>query len=301
MASRYPQYIPFYYIVFLIFRKVIRQGLLRHLEAIAKKNPMNLEFCDGPGQWTEKNQLKNTAAINKPAFWINEDLKKPHIAELVNRINTLKALLDSRQLRYCSPAGTFNPNTYLERTEKVKMWENVWLIHHAGVRPGYVVLDLGGASTLFSFYLASIGCSVRVIDNDWGNCGIIYNTNYVGKKMNWDIKAYDLDLDRTLPFKNASFDRVFCVCVLEHLPCEARRFVMKEANRVLKVGGIIGITIDYDSGRDGLLSDKGLRFAYREKIERDIIRPSDLTLFGTCDWTDTDPQSKFLGALFLKK
>ena len=300
--ERYPAYLPFYYLAFLMFRKFIRQSQLRYLEKKAKNSPINPEFCDSKGEWAEESKLKNSAsAINKPAFWIDEDFNVPAIQELIKKFDALKKLFDSKHLRFCSPAGTFIPATYLDRTDKVKTWENVWVVHNSGVQPKEAVLDLGGASTIFSFYLAAIGCSVKVIDNDWGNCGIIYNTNYVGKKMNWDIKAYDRDLSEKLPFEDASFDKVFSICVVEHLSCDTRRFMMKEINRVLKPGGIASFTFDYDQRRDCLLSDKGLRYAFKDKIERDVIRPSGLEVYGNRDWVDAFPEKVFLCALFLKK
>jgi 2-polyprenyl-3-methyl-5-hydroxy-6-metoxy-1,4-benzoquinol methylase len=300
--ERYPSYLPFYYVVFLIFRKFIRQSQLRYLEAKARKLSVNPEFCDSRGDWVRENELKNPiGAINKPAFWIDEDLKVPTIKELINKFVALKKLLDSKQLRYCSPAGTFIPATYLAKTDKSKTWENVWGINYSGVRPRDTVLDLGGASTILSFYLASMGCCVRVIDKDWGNCGIIYNSNYVGKKMNWDIKAYDYDLSKRLPFEDATFDSIFSVCVVEHLPCETRRLMMKEVNRVLKPDGIVFLTFDYVPERDCLFSDKGLRYAFKDKIERDIIHPSGLEVYGNKDWVDAFPEKCFGGALFLKK
>ncbi|MFH0826961.1 MAG: class I SAM-dependent methyltransferase [Candidatus Omnitrophota bacterium] len=214
----------------------------------------------------------------------------------------LKIQLNAKHLRYCSPAGTFNPNTYTESAEKIKTWENAWAICHSSIRPKDMVLDLGGASTLLSFYLASIKCRVRIIDNDWGNCGSIYNTHYVAKIMNWDIRAHDRDLSQVLPFKGNFFDRVFSICVLEHLSCEVRRFMMREVGRVLKEGGIAALTFDYGSDRNGLLSDKGLRFAFRDKIERDVIQPSGLKVLGNLDWVDFISQKGFVGgALFLKK
>ncbi|HTY45928.1 MAG TPA: class I SAM-dependent methyltransferase [Patescibacteria group bacterium] len=300
--QRYPRYLPFYYIVFLILRKIIRQRALRRLEARTAKSPLAGECEDGPGHWAREDKPKNpVGAINKAAFWIDDDFKEPAIRECIDNIAALRASLNARRLRYCSPAGTFIPGTYLPRTSKTKMWENAWAIRHLGVSPTDAVLDLGGASTLFSFYLAGMGCSVRVIDNDWGNCGTIYNTNYVGKKMHWDIRAYDHDLARPLPFKDASFDAVFSICVFEHLFCGTRRQVMREIGRVLKPAGRLALTFDYDPPRACGLSDKGLRFAYRDKIERDIIQPSGLEVMGNQQWLDAFPEKPFLGALFLKK
>ena len=304
MSSRqkFPEYLPFYYALFLILRKVICQGQVRYLEARAKKRPQNPEFKDGPGEWRKEEGLKNPVGfINKPAFWIDEDFNDPSIKEIIDQMRLLKNQLDALRLHYCSPAGTFNPNTYTESADKVKTWENAWVICHSQVQPKETVLDLGGASTLLSFYLASMKCRVRIIDNDWGNCGIIYNTHYVARKMNWDIQAYTRDLSQTLPFKDNFFDRVFSICVLEHLSCQVRRSMMREVGRVLKDGGISALTFDYGPDRNGLLSDKGLRFAFRDKIERDIIQPSGLKVLGNLEWIDLISQKSFVGALFLRK
>lgn len=302
--DRYPAYIPLYYLAFLLIRKVIRQTQVRIAEKQARRNGPQGIAEDVNGTWHDVAQgvLQNPLdAINKPAFWIEEDMQLPHLRGLQEKINALKKDMDQKGLRYCSPAGTFIPDTYVHRTEKKKNWENVWVLYHSGVKPKESVLDLGGASTIFSFYLAHIGCAVRVIDNDWGNCGILYNANYVARKMNWDLKAIDRDLIKPLPFEDNSFDRVFSVCVLEHLPSSLRQFVMREINRVLKPQGTVGLSVDYDHRREMLTSDRGLRFAYRQKIEDDIIKPSGLTLMGNQTFVDAYPDENFLGALFLKK
>ena len=59
--------------------------------------------------------------------------------------------------------------------------------------------------------------------------------------------------------------------------------------------------MDYDASRPVLLTDKGLRFAYRGKVERDVIQPSGLRLHGPVDWTDACPPEGFLGVVFLEK
>ena len=246
-------------------------------------------------------QINPQGVINKSGFWLKEDLSSLGIKEMAERIESLKKLLTSKNLRYTSSAGSFLERTYTPESEQRKLWENSWIIHHSQLKPGFKVLDIGGASTAFVFYLASIGCSVRVIDNDWGCCGIIYNTNYVAGKMKWDIKAIDRDIALLLPFCDESFDRVFSICTVEHLSSSVRRSMMREAARVLKPAGILGLTIDYDSQRKVLLSDKGLRFGYRQKLFDEIINPSGLSLYGNQELVDNGPKESFLGALFLKK
>ncbi len=196
----------------------------------------------------------------------------------------------------------FIPGTYTQESEKRKLWENSWVAIHSGVKFGDRVLDIGGASTPFVFYLASLGCSVKVIDNDWSCCGMIYNTRYVARKMNWDIEVFDRNISKPIPFPDNSFDRVFSICMVEHLSSSVRSRMMREVARVLKPGGIAGFTIDYGPDRKVLIADKGLRFGYRQKLFEEIINPSGLSLYGNDDLVDMGTgEDIFLGAFFLKK
>ena len=216
------------------------------------------------------------------------------------QIEALKKELSDRQLRYTNTAATFLPRMFYPRSEHTKLWESVWTIYHSQVHKGHRVLDVGGASTPFSFYLASLGCSVSVLDNDWNNCGTIYNANAVAKIMNWDLKAYDGDIEKKFSFNDACFDKVFSICTIEHLSSPVRQHMMKEVGRVLKPGGIAAITMCYDKNHKVLTVDKGLRFGYREKFENDVLKPSGLRIYGNTDLEDYEEQG-FLGAIFLEK
>jgi SAM-dependent methyltransferase len=131
---------------------------------------------------------------------------------------------------------------------------------------------------------------------------MIYNTNYVAKKMGWDIQALDRDITKPIPFADNSFDRVFSICTVEHLASSVRRKMMREIARVLKPGGLAGFTIDYSPNREVLTADKGLRFGYKDKLFKEIINPSGLTLCGNSDLLDvSNDEGGFLGAFFLKK
>ncbi|MBL8013431.1 MAG: class I SAM-dependent methyltransferase [Candidatus Omnitrophica bacterium] len=257
---------------------------------------------DGPGCFQEPSLIKLTSDdINRCAITLEEDLNRPEVLTARKKLADVKTKMDERNLKYCSAAGTFVKNTYTSYNELKKLWEDTWILAHSDVHKGMKVLDIGGASTPFSFCLADMGCSVRVIDNDWGNCGTVYNGNYVAKQMNWDLETLDWDIGRGLPFENDSFDRVFCVCVIEHLPSVVRQLLMKEIRRVLKPGGIAGLTTDYDHGRKVITTDKGLRFGFKEKFNRDVLEPSGLSLMGNPDLYDFKANENFLGAFFLKK
>ena len=302
--ERFPSYTPLYYRIFCTIRKVKRQTYVRLNEYKArKKGPIDI-IPDGVSAFTSPPDLckiNPKEVINKSGMWIEEDLSSSEIKKVADKIKSIKDLLRSKSLRYTSSAGTFIQRNYTPQSERNKLWENAWVVYHSEVKAGHKVLDIGGASTAFVFYLASLGCSVKVIDNDWSCCGIIYNTNYVAKKMRWDIEAIDRDIAKPIPFPDDSFDRIFSICTIEHLSSSVRRRMMGEVGRVLKPSGIVGITIDYDHNRKVLISDKGLRFGYRQKLFEEIINPSGLSLYGNVELVDMNPQENFLGVVFLKK
>ncbi len=259
---------------------------------------------DGDGSWlsVRKDSFSNPVGfINKSAVWIEEDMVQPDLKAVAQQIEALKEELKSKRFRFTNTAATFLPRMFYPRSEFTKLWENIWTIFHSGVKNGHHVLDVGGASTPFSFFLARLGCSVRVLDNDWGNCGTIFNANDIAKKMGWDLKAIDHDIAKRWPFEDETFDRIFSICTIEHLTSPTRQFMMKEAGRVLKPGGIIAITMCYDPNHEVLLVDKGLRFGYRDKLNADVIHPSGLKIYGNQDLIDFQDERGFLGALFLEK
>ncbi len=302
--DRFPSYLPPSSLAFLLARKVYRQTLTRIQERRAARRPHDPFLDDDgllPAAIDGASGPNPPDAINKCARWFEEDLARPDIKAVVDHIGALKTELTRRGLHFTNTAGNFLAREFHPAHERGKLWENAWTIQHAGVAPGHMVLDVGGASTIFSFYLASLGCRVVVVDNDWANCGTIFNARYVANRMGWRLEALDRDVQRPLPFAADTFDRVFSICVLEHLPSQLRQYLMREIGRVLKPGGIAGFTTDYDTARPVLVTDKGLRFAYKAKLERDIIRPSGLSVYGPSCWVDACPQESFLGAFFLQK
>ena len=303
--EKIPAYIPASTRTFLKIRKVLRQTLGRLQEGLhARHWTQALEDAEEEKLLkigTAQVPVNPQEALNKCAQWMEQDFKIPSVRVAAEKLLALKKKLTGQQLRFTNSAGAFLARQYDPVSERRKLWENSWMVAHASLKSGQVVLDVGGASTLLSFYLASLGCKVRVVDNDWNNCGTVYNAGHVARILGWDLRTLDRDLSKPLPFAECSFDRVFCVCVLEHLPSGLRQFVMREIGRVLRPGGLVGVTVDYDNQRPVRLTDQGLRFAYREKIKRDVIAPSGLQVQGNTDWVDACPAHQFLGAFFLKK
>lgn len=302
--DRFPPYVPFLFRWRASVRKLCRQSLIRYWEHQALKNNRPGITPDDAGIWAKSEQgtfSPPSEHINRCAFDMEKDLARPNVNAVAQNLSALKKKMSDNGLMFCSAAGTFVKNTYTSRNERKKLWEDTWVLAHADVKPSMRVLDIGGASTPFSFYLADMGCSVRVVDNDWGNCGTVFNGNYAAKKMGWDLQTLDWDISRGLPYEDNYFDRVFCVCVIEHLTSSTRQSLMKEIKRVLKPGGIAGLTTDYDHERKVITTDKGLRFGFKNKFYQDVLKPSGLTLLGNTDLLDSKPDENFLGAFFLKK
>lgn len=239
--------------------------------------------------------------INKTFMEREDDLAEPQTHALVVALEGLRAKLQASGLKDTSAAGSFKAKDFLPEKERNKLWENAWLLTHAMPKPGDIVLDLGGASTLFSFYLGSLNCPTHVLDYDWGQHGLIYNARYVARRMGWNMCLYDRDLARALPFQDGSFDRIYCICVLEHLPSDVRRKTMPEIKRVLKPGGLAAMTFDYDTGRNDPRLDKGLRYGFKDRLFSDILEPAGMEIVGNQTFIDNCPNSFFLGSLFLRK
>jgi SAM-dependent methyltransferase len=234
--------------------------------------------------------------INKSAYRLREDLQIPRVASIAHEILQLKRELSSKGLKFTSWMGDFTSCN--EDAEMGKLWENAWIFAHAGIKAGARVLDAGGASSIFSFYLASKGYDVYVIDLDWLNQGILDNAIAVARAMNWPMHITSGDITAPLPYPENYFDSVFCVCVMEHLFPEQRQNAMRRLAACLKWGGIMGLTVDYDVDRGG---DKGLRFRDLSSIFNDLILPSRLKLYGNTNLVDEYDERFFLGALFLRK
>ena len=170
--ERYPSYVPLHYRAYLRLRKSWRQPLGRIAERVAKRQVPSGVLPDGPGAWSahKYSQLPHPRGhINKAAYWVDEDLREPDIKKLADAIEALKAQLTEKKLRFTNTAATFLSRMFYPRSERDKLWENAWVLRHAPVEKGMRVMDVGGASTPFSFYLASCGASVDILDNDWNN------------------------------------------------------------------------------------------------------------------------------------
>ncbi|MFK7987566.1 MAG: class I SAM-dependent methyltransferase [Sandaracinaceae bacterium] len=158
-----------------------------------------------------------------------------------------------------------------------KVWEYPWALSRHPLPDGELVLDAGcGVSTL-PLYLAKSGATVVALDVD-----IRWLTMLRRAARFHTLPVVPLMGDMIgLGFPDATFDRVYCISVLEHLPVEQQPTAVREMARVLRPGGILYLTVDYDEHERRSESD----VVYdRLAVQRHAIAPSGLVIEGHTRW-----------------
>ena len=114
-----------------------------------------------------------------------EDLNSERALQIIDELNDLIKALRSKNLKISSWYGSFNLSGDPLSNERINRgygyqslegaaddknfpwflyWEIVWVVLNNDFKQGQEVLDLGGSSSLFSYYLASKGIKVTAID-----------------------------------------------------------------------------------------------------------------------------------------
>lgn len=121
-------------------------------------------------------------------------------------------------------------------------WEIFWVIKNGPqIKRNMRILDAGGTSSLFTYYLASLGIEVHSIDI---NKTLVSNGNKIKKAMGWNMFSYVMDMKK-LDFEDEYFDHAYSICVFEHLDYEIKLSALSEIARCLKPNGVLSITFDY--------------------------------------------------------
>ncbi len=207
-------------------------------------------------------------------------------------------------------------------------WEIAWLVLNNSYEPGQCLLDLGGCSSLFSFYMASRGVHVLAVDLDQA---LVDNGNRVAAATGWPLRNQRMDIrELDLPER---FDHIASVCVFEHLPVSGRIRTNRRIAGLLAPGGSFSLTFDYlnpsrraaiDSPADvdsqfvapsGLRARGNRRFA--DNGRRYLLHPAHHPAAAATDWRRrcvaeghfdvaeaervSDGNEYTFGALFLEK
>jgi ubiquinone/menaquinone biosynthesis C-methylase UbiE len=151
-------------------------------------------------------------------------------------------------------------------------WEIYWVLRRVGpfLHPGMRLLDAGGASSLFTCYLASLGHELHSVDL---NQRLLENGHRVASTMGWPAMfSYAMDMG-ALRFPDAYFDHAFSICVFEHLDYDVKQAALSEIARCLKPSGLLALTFDYRNPAPGVVGvGKDPRPRNSLKSESDLHR-----------------------------
>ncbi len=121
-------------------------------------------------------------------------------------------------------------------------WQVVWaILRGPELKPGMVVLDAGGASSLLSCLLAARGTTVYSIDI---NPRLVRNARRIARRMGWPMHAELMSVDG-LAFPAHFFDHAYAMGVFQSLSERQQVAGLDELHRCLKTGGRLSATFDY--------------------------------------------------------
>jgi len=131
-----------------------------------------------------------------------------------------------------------------------RLWEYAWLYRTLNLSAGGVsVLDLGGPATHLTILAALAGCRVTTVD---------INPEFVAaaRECVRELRIASLDarvgdMRDLSAFPNDSFDVIVSCSVLEHLTGDDQEIALREVARVLRPGGIAGLTFDFGPSAAG--------------------------------------------------
>jgi len=158
------------------------------------------------------------------------------------------------------------------------------------LKPGMRHLDIGCRDSVFPLYIAREGgVEVHALDLDI----TVARQNEIARRLgSGSGKLIPVRGDvRRLPYRDASFDRISLVSVIEHVPGEGDSLGMAELGRLLKPGGLLVLTVPYAfTEKDFFMDEKVYSQDYHGEpvffqrhydesgVEQRLVKPSGLAV-----------------------
>lgn len=152
---------------------------------------------------------------------------------IINRLFLAKRLLIEKNPDYKTDFGE----------HWLRLWELSHLIIESEIDSRMDVLEINGANSLLSFYLATENCQVWTTSTDNET---VNQARKIAQSFDLPIKISLQEMEK-LVYENESFDRVFCVRGLGDLNKTQQKQAIIEMKRVLRKGGILGLIFDFGS------------------------------------------------------
>lgn len=163
------------------------------------------------------------------------------------------------------------------------------------VRPGQAILDwgcgLGGMLSALEHHCPGLRlCGADIIDETLDRIR--------SQRPEWDLRKIDVEAG-SLPWEAGSFDRIFLLDVIEHVPRPDQ--LLAEAHRLLRQGGVLTLSTPdrwafYKKPGAGTLGNIG--FNWRRLRGREWVDPTHLTEYTVSALRDLLARSPFTAASF---
>ncbi len=160
---------------------------------------------------------------------------------------------------------------------------------------GERIFDLSSAKLLAAFISEKIGGEVVAVDM-WAKEILrwksLLSIAHSGKSF-WKRRLLLGIMDgKALPFPDSTFDKIYSVSVVEHIPGDGDEKAVKELARILKPGGILVLTVPFSNSHREFYIDKNVygekrkdegkvffaRYYDEDSLKRRVIDASNLQL-----------------------
>lgn len=215
--------------------------------------------------------------LDEDIDWVNSLDEAKSLVQLVKDYAKLELPVYNGNLR-CSNLLYIDDQFRL--THWLRLWEYLSVFKYGIEKlPKHAnILDCGGTGSYFSYWLAENGYNVKVIDIQKFQSKLSGLVAEVRELSNLEFKIEDMT---SIQSPDNTFDCIYSISVLEHLPVEVRRKALSEMSRVLKPGGKLCFTLDFGDHKRSSTKEGSSQICFQSIDEiNDLIHNLPLKFVG---------------------